>query len=146
MTIKLKLWILCVVVLFAVVADEVRKLAEKTMVATKKVADAIAGIQRGLQRNIQAMDETSESIIQSADLVLKARELLLEIEAVVEGDNGPSQFHCHSCRAAEEINAATDEVNRITSETAEGVRRSVDAINSVASLATDLQEVIRELK
>ena len=42
---------------FAVVADEVRKLAEKTMEATRRVGDAVCGIQNGTRRNVRHVEQ-----------------------------------------------------------------------------------------
>ena len=47
---------------FAVVADEVRKLAEKTVVATKEVHDALAALRTGTNKNMAAVDETVTTI------------------------------------------------------------------------------------
>lgn len=135
---------------FAVVADEVRKLAEKTMVATKEVADAVTGIQESSKLNIRAMDETSGAIEKSTELASQAGEILNEISSVVHETSDQIRSIATAAEeqsaASEQITAATDEVNRITMETAEGVRLSVEAINTVAELAAELQVVIKDLK
>lgn len=134
---------------FAVVADEVRKLAEKTMVATKEVADAILGIQEGSQRNIKAMEGASVAVTQSTELAQQAGVFLLKIEEIVNETSVQVSSIATAAEeqsaASEQINAATDEVNRITMETAQGVRQSVEAIENVSRLANRLRTVIRDL-
>ena len=69
---------------FAVVADEVRKLAEKTMVATKEVHDALSGLKEGAQKNIAAVDETVASIEQVSKKSMLSGEALDTILSLVE--------------------------------------------------------------
>ncbi len=135
---------------FAVVADEVRKLAEKTMTATKEVADAVIGIQQGTRENIKAMDETADAVSKSTELTCQAGELLSKISEVVTDTSHQVTSIATAAEeqsaASEQINAATDEVNQITIETAQGIRKSVAAINTVAELAKQLQEIVKELR
>jgi len=53
---------------FAVVADEVRKLAEKTMAATKEVAQRTLGIQQGVERTERDMEETAARVNHAVEL------------------------------------------------------------------------------
>lgn len=134
---------------FAVVADEVRKLAEKTMVATKEVADAVTGIQDGAQKNIRAMDSAADAVGTSAELARKAGISLAEIEQLVDETSDQVQSIATAAEeqsaASEEINMATDEIRRIAMETSDIVHASVEAINTVANLTAELEETIREL-
>ena len=61
---------------FAVVADEVRKLAEKTMLATKEVGQAISGIQNGTRRNVDHVEETVHHVQQVTRLATESGESL----------------------------------------------------------------------
>ena len=64
---------------FAVVADEVRKLAEKTMIATQEVGQAITGIQEGTRKNIHNVEQAGVSIEEAAKLSVQSGESLKQI-------------------------------------------------------------------
>ncbi|GAB6125780.1 methyl-accepting chemotaxis protein [Humidesulfovibrio idahonensis] len=64
---------------FAVVADEVRKLAEKTMSATKEVAQRTLGIQQGVERTERDMEETAARVNRAVDLAQGSGVSLREI-------------------------------------------------------------------
>jgi methyl-accepting chemotaxis protein len=64
---------------FAVVADEVRKLAEKTMSATKEVAQRTLGIQQGVERTERDMEETGARVNRAVELAQGSGVSLREI-------------------------------------------------------------------
>ncbi|MBI5519876.1 MAG: methyl-accepting chemotaxis protein [Desulfovibrio sp.] len=64
---------------FAVVADEVRKLAEKTMNATREVAQRTMGIQQGVERTERDMEETASRVNNAVDLAQGSGASLREI-------------------------------------------------------------------
>ncbi len=69
---------------FAVVADEVRKLAERSLSATKEIADLIAGIQKGVNDTIAAMEDGNKEIESGYSLAVDAGKALEEILALGE--------------------------------------------------------------
>jgi hypothetical protein len=128
---------------FAVVADEVRKLAEKTMIATKEVEQAIHGIQSVTQVNAQSVDQ-SVTIIQEATGLANESGKTLEriVELVGDTSDQVSSFAATSeeqSAASEEINRAISEVNQISDETAEGMDESASVVNDLAEQAQELQ-------
>ncbi|GFM32315.1 methyl-accepting chemotaxis protein [Desulfovibrio subterraneus] len=64
---------------FAVVADEVRKLAEKTVHATKQVAEYVGAIQVSTNKNCRATTETTAKIRHAVDLATQAGDALKSI-------------------------------------------------------------------
>ncbi len=64
---------------FAVVADEVRKLAEKTMNATREVAQRTLGIQQGVERTERDMEETASRVNSAVGLAQDSGASLREI-------------------------------------------------------------------
>jgi methyl-accepting chemotaxis protein len=135
---------------FAVVADEVRKLAEKTMQATKEVGDAISGIQKGSRLNIEAMNASGASVAKSTELAREAGVVLNEIVSIM--DSAADQARSIAT-AAEEQSATSDEISRSTGEiqiistqTSEGITRSVEAISNIVNLSGKLQQIISDLQ
>ncbi len=135
---------------FAVVADEVRKLAEKTMLATKEVGDAIGTIQQGTTQNIAAMEDTARFVGRSTEVAGKAREALEQIEGMVENTAGEVRSIAtageEQSATLEEINRATDGINRITVEVAESAQRSNDAVRELSTLSHRLTDIVESLK
>jgi methyl-accepting chemotaxis protein len=106
---------------FAVVADEVRKLAEKTMTATKEVAESIKGIQSVAAENVLAMDAAVVDLSKASELSDQSGKVLSEI---VAGAEKAAEQIRSIATAAEEQSATTEEINR-----------SVDEVNSLAQNA-----------
>jgi methyl-accepting chemotaxis protein len=103
---------------FAVVADEVRKLAEKTMNATRDVADHIKGIQNGVERTGRDMEETSERVDQAVTLAQSSGDALREIVEL----SGSSATH---------INEIADDTRR-QAETGERISRIVRQVSGIS--------------
>ncbi len=130
---------------FAVVADEVRKLAEKTMVATKEVESAVAEIQRGARDNMDATSGAAKEIVEGARMAAQSGERLQEILRLVEETsnkvNSIAAAAQEQSASSEEINLAIEEVNRISSETAEGMAHSAHAVDELGQLASRLRDI-----
>ena len=135
---------------FAVVADEVRKLAEKTVTATKEVADAIRGIQAGTHKSIESVVRTGENIDSTVKLVNKAGEALTEI--VAESETSAGQVHGIATAAEEqsatsvEISRSLNDINGNVEASAESMRHSVNAVGDVASQVRELQDLVIQLR
>ena len=134
---------------FAVVADEVRKLAEKTMVATTEVENAIKSIQVAAKENVTAVESAAEDIVKSTEASYQASKSMEEIVTIVE----ETSYQVDSIATAseeqsatsEEINSAVNDVNQIASETAEGMRRSADGLGSITALISQLDATIQSM-
>ena len=135
---------------FAVVADEVRKLAEKTMNATKEVGEAITAIQGGTRSNIQGMEHAVQAVVEATKLANSSGEVLREIVVLVEQAADQVRSIATAAEeqssASEEINRSVEDINRISSETSEVMAQSAQAIAELATQATDLQDLVQELK
>ncbi|MBG0789803.1 MAG: DUF3365 domain-containing protein [Desulfovibrionaceae bacterium] len=134
---------------FAVVADEVRKLAEKTMDATKEVGTAIQVIQDAAAENIKSVDTAAHAVQEATTLANRSGEALESIVTFADDTSGQVQSIATAAEqqsaASEEINQAVDDINRIASEAAEGMNRSVEAINDLARLSNELRGLIDEM-
>jgi methyl-accepting chemotaxis protein len=135
---------------FAVVADEVRKLAEKTMGATKEVADAIGSIQAETLKSVDDAQKSMEAVKQSAQLAEESGQALERIVNIVESTSGQVAA---IATASEEQAASTDEVGRIVEEisdvsndTATAMRDAREAIGELAHKSEQLEALIREMQ
>ncbi len=128
---------------FAVVADEVRKLAEKTMNATRDVASRIEGIQNGVDRTGQDMEETSRRVDQAVALAQSSGESLREIVELA----GSSAAHISGIAEDTRRQAATgDRISRIVRQVS-GISESSFEGAEHASMAVDgLLERVVELE
>ncbi len=135
---------------FAVVADEVRKLAEKTMTATKDVANFIQSIQHSAQVNISNTEKAAEAVQKSTELINESGNSLEEIVQMAEDTAGQVRNIATAAEeqssASEEINQSSEEIHRIASSTAETMNETAQAIAELARLAGDLQEIIATMQ
>ncbi|WCB46921.1 methyl-accepting chemotaxis protein [Nitratidesulfovibrio vulgaris] len=134
---------------FAVVADEVRKLAEKTMHATHEVGAAIKGIQTGTELSIHAADDVVGRIGTLSHKVRASGEALNRIVAAVQAATGEvsgiATASSQQSAASDEIAHSVEDINRISSETAEAMRQSSIAVTELASQAQNLEGLISRM-
>ena len=135
---------------FAVVADEVRKLAEKTMSATKEVAQSITAIQSVATANVQGMDAATADLSKASEMSLQSGQVLSEI---VEGaETSAQQIRSIATAAeeqsatAEEINRSVEEVNTIAHSAAQSMEETTVALRELAEQTSALLGLINNLK
>ncbi|MDQ7836386.1 MAG: methyl-accepting chemotaxis protein [Humidesulfovibrio sp.] len=135
---------------FAVVADEVRKLAEKTMLATKEVGNAIRGIQDSAHKSIANVDETATLITSSTGMAAKSGEALKEIVSLVDTTTDQVRQIATASEeqsaASEEISHSIEDVNRLSIETADAMRQSAEAVGKMAEQAQILRRLIEQME
>jgi len=135
---------------FAVVADEVRKLAEKTMVATKQVGEAIKGVQTSTLTNISKVEEAVEAIRGATNLAGRSGEALTDIVHLVGA--AYDQVHAiavaadQQSAASSEINKAVDEVHAVAKESSVVMDAAAMAVVELSRQAGDLRSLIQDLK
>lgn len=135
---------------FAVVADEVRKLAEKTMSATKEVAQFVEEIQKSAKVNLE---ETLGTVQAVEDSTKKAQESGQALESIVEIVETTSDQVRNIATASEEQSAASEqishsmeEINKFSREIADTMAQSNQAITELAKLAMELKQIMDRLK
>ena len=135
---------------FAVVADEVRKLAEKTMVATKEVGDAIVGIQAGTRMNLEHVEKSVADIEVATQLAGQSGTSLQEIVGMVETATDQVRAIATASEeqsaASEEINRSIEDIHRISDETATAMEESSRAVSDLAEQINSLQQLIERMK
>ncbi len=131
---------------FAVVADEVRKLAEKTMDATREVDSAINKIQVMTKENVTSTEKAAVLVTRSTDLANQSGSALSEIVGRVEvaADQVRSIATAAEQQSAtsEEINLATEDINKVADQSSEIMAEATQAVQEVASMASKLNAVI----
>ena len=135
---------------FAVVADEVRKLAEKTMVATNEVGEAVRSIQQGTRSNMDHVDGVGASIEELTALAHQSGNVLQEIVQLI---HSASQEVRQIATAAEEqsatsslINQAVEQVAKISVDTAETMQHSSQVVHGLAEQVHVLERLVEEMK
>ena len=130
---------------FAVVADEVRKLAEKTMLATKEVEDAIGAIQSGAKNNVAAVEASADAVERATELVNSSGEVLDAIRTLVLQSADQVRAIATAVEeqsaTSEEINRSIEEVNVVAEQTASGTGHARDSIRRLQELAMNLERL-----
>ena len=135
---------------FAVVADEVRKLAEKTMVSTNDVANAITAIQGSAQKSVNRMEEALDGVEKATALAQQSGEALQRIVQNVEDTADQVRAIATASEeqsaASEEINQSITSVNEMSSRTAQAMNEAARAITDLAQQTERLTSLIDEMK
>ncbi len=135
---------------FAVVADEVRKLAEKVMLATKDVSNAVTNIQRSTRQNIDMVEQSTEEIIKSADLGKASVDTLLEISGIArqtaEEIESIATASTRQWTVNEQINEAMKEVKVYSTRTKEHMGNAINGVNELANVQKELHRLMNSLQ
>ncbi len=135
---------------FSVVADEVRKLAVRTREATENVAQAIEAIQKGARDNMEKVDEATEVIVEATERANQSGECLQEIVTLVQ--SATEQIHLiarameEQAGTSEEVNAAIEEIRRISMETSESMDHSYHSVEDLAAQARLLEQTVEKMR
>ncbi len=134
---------------FAVVADEVRKLAEKTMQATREVAEVVKAIQTGSSDNLRIMENTERTVTETSALAEKAGASLHEIAQTVEKNATQvrtiTEASTHQTAISHNITAHIESVNAITQETATIMTEAERDISTVLDTTERLRDMVQGL-
>ncbi len=135
---------------FAVVADEVRKLAEKTMNATKEVAQAVTAIQGAAKVNMGSVDSASQAVEQATAFANESGQALKSIVRLVGGTSDQVRS---IATASEEQSAASEEIDRVIGKVRAASQVALDntataanAVSKTSQAARTLQEEIEDLE
>ena len=134
---------------FAVVADEVRKLAEKTMVATKQVGEAIVGIQHGTRKSMENSSRAAAIINSVTSLAGRSGDSLSEIVSLIDLTSDQMRAIATASEqqsaTSEEINKALDVVRHISDATTEAMEHCTTSVDTLLAQAQDLNALVRQL-
>jgi len=135
---------------FAVVAGEVRRLAERTKGATEEIAGTIRSIQDETRETLEVMQESKTAVETGMGETARARESL---EAIIESSKQVEhQIHLIATAATEqtsasgEISESAGQISQLSTETAQGAEEAVEALKNLATLASDLDGMIKQFR
>ena len=135
---------------FAVVAGEVRRLAERTKGATEEIAGTIRSIQEETRETLQVMHDSRTAVETGMEETANARKSL---EAIIESSKQVEhQIHLIATAATEqtsasgEISESAGQISQFAVENAQGAEEAVEALKNLASLASDLDGMIRQFR
>ncbi len=135
---------------FAVVAGEVRRLAERTKGATEEIAGTIRSIQEETRETLEVMHESRSAVENGMGETSRARQSL---EAIIESSKQVEHQINLIATAANEQTAASGEISesagqisQLSNENAQGAEEAVEALGSMASLASELDGMIRQFR
>ena len=135
---------------FAVVAGEVRRLAERTKGATEEIAGTIRSIQDETRATLQVMNESRTAVESGMGETARARKSL---DAIIESSKEVEhQINLIATAATEqtsasgEISESASHISQLATENAQGAEQAVEALKNLASLANDLDGMIRQFR
>jgi methyl-accepting chemotaxis protein len=133
---------------FAVVAGEVRRLAERTKGATEEIAGTIRNIQDETRETLQVMQDSRTAVETGMGETAHARKSL---EAIIQSSNDVEHqiqliatAATEQTAAAGEISESVGQISQLAVENAQGAEETVEALKSLASLAGELDGMIRQ--
>ncbi|RYY76326.1 MAG: methyl-accepting chemotaxis protein [Gammaproteobacteria bacterium] len=133
---------------FAVVADEVRTLASRTQQSTGEINEMISQLQLESKSSVGAMNKSCEQ----ADVVVsKAENAGQSLNTIALTVSRISELSAQIATAAEEQTAVSEEINRnivhineAAIYTADGTQKTTEAINQLAKITNDLQQLVKQ--
>ncbi len=135
---------------FTVVAEEVQRLAERSAQATRRIGAIVKTIQSDTQDAVNAMETSTQGVVEGAARSDAVGHSLAEIEAVSDELAGLIQSISDATQAqaktAEHIAGNMQDILDVTGQASEGARRSAQSIGQLAVLSDELKVSVSGFK
>ncbi len=135
---------------FAVVAEEVQRLAERSAEATKHITEIVKSIQQDTQNTVEAMERSTQGVVEGAKVADEAGQALHEIEAVstrlAELIGAISNATQEQAKSAAQVAASMKGILNITQLTTAGTQKTAHSARELITLATELKHSVSGFK
>ena len=135
---------------FTVVAEEVQRLAERSAEATKHIGAIVKSIQRDTQDAVEAMERTTQGVVEGTKTADEADRALREIGQVsnrlAELIGSISDATQRQASAATGVAASMKGILGVTQLTMDGTRKSAASVEKLTELAEGLKQSVSGFK
>jgi len=135
---------------FTVVAEEVQRLAERSAEATKHISAIVKSIQRDTQETVEAMERSTQGVVEGTKTADEAERALREIEQVsnrlAELIGAISNATQGQANSATKVAASMKEILGVTQLTTEGTRKTAASAARLTALADGLKQSVAGFK
>jgi twitching motility protein PilJ len=135
---------------FTVVAEEVQRLAERSGEATKHISAIVKSIQRDTQDAVEAMERSTQGVVQGAKTADEAGQALHDIERVstqlAELIGSITQATQAQAQTATKVASNMKVILGITQLTTEGTKQTAAAAQRLTALADGLKSSVSGFK
>ncbi len=135
---------------FSVVAEEVQRLAERSAQATRRIGAIVKTIQSDTQDAVNAMETSTQGVVEGTSRSDAAGQSLAEIEAVSEELARLIQSISDATQAqagtAQRIAGNMLQILEVTEQASDGARRSASSIGELAVLSNELKVSVSGFK
>jgi twitching motility protein PilJ len=135
---------------FTVVAEEVQRLAERSAEATKHISAIVKSIQRDTQETVEAMERSTQGVIEGTKTADDADRALREIEQVsnrlAELIGAISNATQEQANSAAKVALSMKEILGVTQLTSEGTRKTAASAATLTALADGLKKSVAGFK
>ncbi len=135
---------------FTVVAEEVQRLAERSAEATKHISAIVKSIQRDTQEAVEAMERSTQGVVEGTKTADEADRALREIEQVsnrlAELIGAISQATQEQANSAAKVAVSMKEILGVTQLTSEGTKKTAASAATLTALANGLKQSVAGFK
>ncbi len=135
---------------FAVVAEEVQRLAERSAEATKHITEIVKIIQQDTQNTVEAMERSTQGVVEGARVADQAGQALHEIEQVstqlAEHIGAISNATQEQAKSAAQVVTSMKGILTITQLTTAGTQKTAQSATELTSLANELKRSVAGFK
>ena len=135
---------------FAVVAEEVQRLAERSAEATKHITEIVKIIQQDTQNTVEAMERSTQGVVEGTRVADQAGQALHEIEQVstqlAEHIGAISNATQEQAKSAAQVVASMKGILTITQLTTAGTQKTANSATELTLLANELKRSVAGFK